>query len=200
MTHWDYNHWGHPGEPGVGSGAELWAWMGHGRQYRRGTVFLIPPCEPDLPYSIDPRRKAFSLSGLFCTSLGSMDVLHTTSPAHAILPTSELPRPPAPARNAYTCHTTLPTECMCTGNLKPSLKLLPCPSHAGAAALLEPNRIFDVESPTGMVGRACVRTTPTATTARTTTTLTAVRTTPNVARTTRWRMAVTTEGLIRAYQ
>ncbi|KAH9161820.1 Gpi16 subunit, GPI transamidase component-domain-containing protein [Lactarius sanguifluus] len=152
---WDYNHWGHPGEPGVGSGAELWAWMGHGRQYRRGTVFLIPPCEPDLPHSIDPHRKAFSLSGLFCASLGSMDVLHTTSPAHAILPTSELPRPPAPARDAYTRHTTLPAERMCTGNLKPSLKLLPCPSHTGAAALLEPNRIFDVESPTGMVGRAC---------------------------------------------
>ncbi|KAH9172176.1 GPI transamidase component PIG-T [Lactarius sanguifluus] len=148
MTH------GHPGEPGVGSGAELWAWMGHGRQYRRGTVFLIPPCEPDLPHSIDPRRKAFSLSGLFCASLGSMDVLHTTSPAHAILPTSELPRPPAPARDAYTRHTTLPAERMCTGNLKPSLKLLPCPSHAGTAALLEPNRIFDVESPTGMVGHS----------------------------------------------
>ena len=27
---WDYDRWGHPGEPGVGSGAELWAWMGEG--------------------------------------------------------------------------------------------------------------------------------------------------------------------------
>jgi hypothetical protein len=27
---WDYDRWGHPGEPGVGSGAELWAWMGDG--------------------------------------------------------------------------------------------------------------------------------------------------------------------------
>jgi GPI-anchor transamidase subunit T len=29
---WDYDRWGHPGEPGVGSGAELWAWMGDGAQ------------------------------------------------------------------------------------------------------------------------------------------------------------------------
>jgi hypothetical protein len=31
---WDYDRWGHPGEPGVGSGAELWAWMGDGAETR----------------------------------------------------------------------------------------------------------------------------------------------------------------------
>jgi phosphatidylinositol glycan class T len=31
---WDYDRWGHPGEPGVGSGAELWAWMGDGAHTR----------------------------------------------------------------------------------------------------------------------------------------------------------------------
>ena len=25
---WDYGAWGHPDDPGVGSGAELWVWMG----------------------------------------------------------------------------------------------------------------------------------------------------------------------------
>ncbi|KAH9010891.1 hypothetical protein EDB85DRAFT_1901468 [Lactarius pseudohatsudake] len=108
---WDYDHWGHPGEPGVGSGAELWAWMGHGAAVQ--TRYRLPHS----PF---------------------MDVLHTTSPAHAILPTADLPLPgPHAMRTPYTlCHTTLPTECL---------------SHAGAAALLKPNRIFDVESPTGMV-------------------------------------------------
>lgn len=27
---WNYDRWGYPNEPGVGTGAELWAWMGDG--------------------------------------------------------------------------------------------------------------------------------------------------------------------------
>lgn len=27
---WNYDRWGYPDEPGVGTGAELWAWMGDG--------------------------------------------------------------------------------------------------------------------------------------------------------------------------
>jgi phosphatidylinositol glycan class T len=34
---------------------------------------------------------------------------------------------------------------VCTENLTPFLKLLPCPSRAGIAALLEPHRIFDAD-------------------------------------------------------
>ncbi|KAH9165570.1 GPI transamidase component PIG-T [Lactarius sanguifluus] len=125
---WDYDRWGHPGEPGVGSGAELWAWMGDG-----AAVQTRCPLQN-------------SLSGLFCASLGSMDALHTTSPAHAFLPTGDLPRLLAPARDAYTLrHATLPAERVCTENLTPFLKLLPCPSRAGIAALLEPHRIFDAD-------------------------------------------------------
>ncbi|KAF8259404.1 GPI transamidase component PIG-T [Lactarius quietus] len=128
---WDYDRWGHPGEPGVGSGAELWAWMGDGAAAHT---------------SIDARWKALqnSLSGLFCASLGNMDALHTTSPTHAFLPTGDLLRLPAPS--AYTLrHATLPAERVCTENLMPFLKLLPCPSRAGIAALLEPHGIFDAD-------------------------------------------------------
>ena len=78
-----------------------------------------------------------------------MDALHTTSPTDAFLPTGDLPRlpaPPPPARNAYTLrHATLPAERVCTENLTPFLKLLPCPSRAGIAALLEPHKIFDAD-------------------------------------------------------
>jgi hypothetical protein len=75
-----------------------------------------------------------------------MDALHTTSPVQAFLPTGDLPRLPAPARHAYTLrHATLPAERVCTENLTPFLKLLPCPSRAGVAALLEPHRIFDAD-------------------------------------------------------
>ncbi|KAI0248272.1 GPI transamidase component PIG-T [Lactifluus subvellereus] len=126
---WDYDRWGHPGEPGVGSGAELWAWMGDGAQA-----------------SIDERWKALqnSLSGLFCASLGRMDTLHTTSPTRAFPPTGDLPRLPAPHKHSLR-HATLPAERVCTENLTPFLKLLPCPARAGVAALLEPHKIFDAD-------------------------------------------------------
>jgi phosphatidylinositol glycan class T len=42
-------------------------------------------------------------------------------------------------------HATLPAERVCTENLTPFLKLLPCPAHAGVAALLEPHKIFDAD-------------------------------------------------------
>ncbi|KAH9018653.1 hypothetical protein EDB84DRAFT_1442337 [Lactarius hengduanensis] len=67
--------------------------------------------------------------------------------------TGDLPRLPALARDAYTfklCHATLPAERVCTENLKPFLKFLPCPSRAGVAALLL-HRTFGAESPTGVV-------------------------------------------------
>ena len=95
---------------------------------------------------VDERWKALqnSLSGLFCASLGRMDTLHTTSPTRAFPPTGDLPRLPAPHTHALR-HATLPAERVCTENLTPFLKLLPCPARAGIAALLEPHRVFDAD-------------------------------------------------------
>ncbi|KAH9025433.1 Gpi16 subunit, GPI transamidase component-domain-containing protein [Lactarius pseudohatsudake] len=96
-----------------------------------------------------------SLLGLFCASLGSTDVPHTTSLAHAFPPSGNFPRP-------HTMHTpyAMPHSSRSayhgTENLKPFLKFLPCPKRAGVAALLEPHRAFDARSPTGMVW-ACMR-------------------------------------------
>ena len=97
--------------------------------------------------SIDERWKALqnSLSGLFCASLGQMHTLHTTSPARgAFPPTGGLPRLPHNKTHSLR-HATLPAERVCTENLTPFLKLLPCPARAaaGIAALLEPHKVFD---------------------------------------------------------
>ncbi|KAI0068973.1 Gpi16 subunit GPI transamidase component [Artomyces pyxidatus] len=126
---WDYDRWGYPEEPGVGSGAELWTWMGDGA-----------------PTSIDERWKAIqnAHAGLFCASLGSMDTQRTTSPTRAFPPTGDLPRLPAPHVHRLR-HATLPAEHVCTENLTPFLKLLPCPAHAGIAALLAPHKVFDAD-------------------------------------------------------
>jgi hypothetical protein len=100
---------------------------------------------------VDERWKALqnSLSGLFCASLGRMDTLHTTSPTRTFPATGDLPRllpaPHAPAHTHVLRHATLPAERVCTENLTPFLKLLPCPARAGIAALLEPHKIFDAD-------------------------------------------------------
>ncbi|KAI0031989.1 GPI transamidase component PIG-T [Vararia minispora EC-137] len=126
---WDYDRWGQPGEPAVGSGAELWVWMGDGA-----------------PTSVDARWKGTqnALAGLFCTSLGGMDAQRTTSPTRAFPPAGNLPRLSAPHTHRLR-HASLPAESVCTENLTPFLKLLPCPVQAGVAALLNPHRLFDAD-------------------------------------------------------
>lgn len=42
-------------------------------------------------------------------------------------------------------HASLPSEHVCTENLTPFLKLLPCKSLSGIASLLNPNRLFDAD-------------------------------------------------------
>ncbi|KAF8650109.1 hypothetical protein AX16_005409 [Volvariella volvacea WC 439] len=124
---WKYERWGIPKEPGVGTGAELWTWMGDGA-----------------PDSIDTRWRGLrnALAGLFCASLGSLDELRTTSPARTFEPEGALPDWGLPHQIR---HASLPSEHVCTENLTPFLKLLPCKSHSGLASLLNPHRLFDAD-------------------------------------------------------
>lgn len=48
------------------------------------------------------------------------------------------------AKNALL-YAPLPSESVCTENLTPFIKLLPCKSHSGIAMLLNPHRIFDAD-------------------------------------------------------
>ncbi|CCL99760.1 uncharacterized protein FIBRA_01782 [Fibroporia radiculosa] len=124
---WDYDRWGYPDEPGVGTGAELWAWMGD-------SAFI----------SVDQRWKGLrnALAGLFCASLGSLDEQRTTSPILSFQPEGSLPNWTTPHQLR---HATLPSEHVCTENLTPFLKLLPCKSRSGIATLLNPHKLFDAD-------------------------------------------------------
>ena len=82
-----------------------------------------------------------NLAGLFCASLGSMDEQRTTSPSLTFLPEGDLP----PSMTYQLRHGTLPSENVCTENLTPFLKLLPCKSLSGIASLLNPHRLFDAD-------------------------------------------------------
>lgn len=46
-------------------------------------------------------------------------------------------------RDLYLLHGTLPREVVCTENLTPFLKLLPCKGKAGIASLLDGHKLFD---------------------------------------------------------
>ncbi|KAG1876300.1 GPI transamidase component PIG-T [Suillus subluteus] len=123
---WNYDNWGHPHEAGVGTGAELWAWMGASEVT-----------------TVDERWSGLrnALSGLFCASLGSLDSRRTLSPTVAFPLSGSTPTfAPHELR-----HASLPSENVCTENLTPFLKLLPCKSYAGLASLLNPQKVFDAD-------------------------------------------------------
>ncbi|KAI0691254.1 Gpi16 subunit GPI transamidase component [Cerioporus squamosus] len=124
---WNYDAWGYPDEPGVGTGAELWVWMGE-----------------SIPTSVDQRWQGLrnALAGLFCASLGHLDEQRTTSPALTFQPEGSLPNFTHPHQLR---HATLPSEHVCTENLTPFLKLLPCKGLSGIASLLNPHRLFDAD-------------------------------------------------------
>ncbi|KAF9448798.1 Gpi16 subunit, GPI transamidase component [Macrolepiota fuliginosa MF-IS2] len=126
---WNYDRWGYPEEKGVGTGAELWAWMGTGA-----------------PTSVDDRWKGLrnALAGLFCASLGSLDEQRTTSPTRSYFPQGVLPNWNGNSTHQLR-HASLPSEHVCTENLTPFLKLLPCKSLSGVASLLNPHRLFDAD-------------------------------------------------------
>lgn len=142
---WNYDRWGYPDEPGVGSGAELWAWMGDGGPATYVSRWSWSRSVIDtLCCRVDHRWQGLrnALAGLFCASLGSLDDLRTTSPTLAFEPEGTLPNWTQPHKLR---HASLPSEHVCTENLTPFLKLLPCKSLSGVASLLNPHRLFDAD-------------------------------------------------------
>ncbi len=95
-------------------------------------------------FSVDERWKALrnSLAGLFCASLGSLDKLRTTSPTYSFRPAGSLP---LFNQSHQLRHASLPSENVCTENLTPFVKLLPCKTSTGIASLLNPHRLFDAD-------------------------------------------------------
>ena len=51
--------------------------------------------------------------------------------------------PNATLANLHLFHGTLPREVVCTENLTPFLKLLPCKGKAGISSLLDGHKLFD---------------------------------------------------------
>ncbi|OGE51460.1 hypothetical protein PENARI_c013G09835 [Penicillium arizonense] len=124
---WDAESWGpRPwnGSKEGGTGVELWAWI-------------------DAPGDDEAFAKWItltqSLSGLFCASLNFVDSTRTTRPVVSFEPTGDH----SVADELHLLHGTLPGEVVCTENLTPFLKLLPCKGKAGISTLFDGHKLFD---------------------------------------------------------
>lgn len=121
-----------------------WQTVVHCRECCSGPIFYSDEPQRDPNISIDERWIGLrnALAGLFCASLGSLDDRRTSSPASAFPLSVPSYQDSIPYALRYA---TLPSEHVCTENLTPFLKLLPCKSRAGLAKLLNPQRLFDAD-------------------------------------------------------
>ncbi|KAI4356384.1 hypothetical protein L6164_000411 [Bauhinia variegata] len=117
---WNYERWG--GFDPISSsnakppGVELWA------------VFNVPPSQVDTYW----KNLTHSLSGLFCASINFLE-------SSTFYSAPEIAFPPASGNLRYG---TLPREAVCTENLTPWLKLLPCRDKAGLSSLMNRPSIY----------------------------------------------------------
>ncbi|XP_069112658.1 GPI transamidase component PIG-T-like [Argopecten irradians] len=127
---WRYRHWGYPPEDAP-PGAELWTWF-------------QPKAERSDQATRDKLWSDYvnALSGLFCSSLNFMDSTATVSPRWTF-------RPQGLASEYYSMnwrnvmYSALPREVVCTENLTPWKKLLPCDSKVGLSTLFNAIKLHD---------------------------------------------------------
>lgn len=80
-----------------------------------------------------------ALSGLFCASLNFIDSTKTIRPES----TFDMEGSKGLSGDLHLLHGALPHEVVCTENLTPFLKLLPCKGKAGISTLLDGHKLFD---------------------------------------------------------
>ena len=124
---WDAETWGARPWDGIkegGTGVELWAW-----------TEAATDAEALQKWSTLTQ----SLSGLFCASINFIDSTRTTKPLLSFSPTGDHDV----EEELHFQHGVLPGEVVCTENLTPFLKLLPCKGKVGISSLLDGHKVFD---------------------------------------------------------
>uniref|UniRef100_A0A803PG29 GPI transamidase component PIG-T n=1 Tax=Cannabis sativa TaxID=3483 RepID=A0A803PG29_CANSA len=117
---WNYESWGGfdpiPSNNAKPPGVELWA------------VFDVPQHQVDASW----KNLTHALSGLFCASINFLESSTSYS----------APQWGFRSASGSLRYGTLPREAVCTENLTPWLKLLPCRDKAGLAALMDRPSIY----------------------------------------------------------
>ncbi|XP_067007276.2 GPI transamidase component PIG-T [Anabrus simplex] len=114
---WRYEQWGYPVHDAA-PGAELWAWFKDDSQ------------QVDVLW----KELTSALSGLLCASLNFIDASNSLSPEFSFRPSGVVGE--TPINSSFLRYAALPREIVCTENLTPWKKLLPCDSRRGLASLL----------------------------------------------------------------
>uniref|UniRef100_A0A8C5BN00 Phosphatidylinositol glycan anchor biosynthesis, class T n=1 Tax=Gadus morhua TaxID=8049 RepID=A0A8C5BN00_GADMO len=119
--YWRTMQWGQPYLPSP-PGAELWVWF------------------QDTVTDVDGTWKELTnvLSGIFCASLNFIDSTNTVQPSASFKPLGI----GNVTDHSFLRYATLPREIVCTENLTPWKKLLPCGSKAGLSVLLKSEKLF----------------------------------------------------------
>ncbi|EPS33814.1 hypothetical protein PDE_08776 [Penicillium oxalicum 114-2] len=124
---WDAESWGSRpwnGSKEGGTGVELWAWIDAADDEEAFARWIT---------------LTQSLSGLFCASLNFIDSTRTTRPVVSFEPAGNHKN----IDHLHLLHGSLPGEVVCTENLTPFLKLLPCKGKAGISTLFDGHKLFD---------------------------------------------------------
>ncbi|XP_036389065.1 GPI transamidase component PIG-T isoform X1 [Megalops cyprinoides] len=119
--YWRTMQWGQP-FLSAPPGAELWVWF------------------QDTVTDVDGAWKELTnvLSGIFCASLNFIDSTNTVQPSASFKPLGV----GNVTDQRFLRYAVLPREIVCTENLTPWKKLLPCGSKAGLAVLLKSEKLF----------------------------------------------------------
>ncbi|XP_066272553.1 GPI transamidase component PIG-T-like [Branchiostoma lanceolatum] len=124
---WQQDKWGYP-VTSAAPGAELWAWF---------------------QQEVDDVDQAWfgltnALSGLFCASLNFIDSTSTATPHLSFRPQG-LAEGLFSTKPSHLRYATLPRENVCTENLTPWKKLLPCSTRTGLAALFHAGQLYNTQ-------------------------------------------------------
>ncbi|XP_020296984.1 GPI transamidase component PIG-T [Pseudomyrmex gracilis] len=120
---WNYQKWGYPFHD-AGPGAEIITWF-----------------NKDVT-NVDEAWKGLTnaLAGLLCASLNFVDASNSMSPEFTFRFTGVTE---GPVNSSHLRYSSLPREIVCTENLTPFKKLLPCDSKKGLATLLNSAHIHN---------------------------------------------------------
>ena len=124
---WRYNTWGYPIHTAP-TGIELWIWFDTSLTKEK----------------VDQNWRAVVnvLSGQICSSLTSIDPSRTSSPHWSFKPHGVW-EDTAQSSQTHLRYATLSRESVCTENLTPWKKMLPCEGKAGLSSLLNALRLYD---------------------------------------------------------
>lgn len=120
---WRYEYWGYPVHDAA-PGAELWAW------------FKSDTKDVDGAW----KKLTGALSGLLCASLNFIGTANSLTPEFSFRPSGVVKND---VNSSFIRYATLPREVVCTENLTPWKKLLPCDSKKGIASLLNAGHIHN---------------------------------------------------------